>query len=214
MSLFRSKFESASSLIRSKWVAEAIDWAEVVVTSIIVVVILFTFVFRVVGIDGPSMMNTLNSDYGKNPLDPGANSDMVVISHLFYKPKVGDIVVVSRNVYNDETMEQTRSNQPIVKRTIAVGGDSVDIDPEGRVLVNGVEISEPYIREPIAEGNRPSIDLPCVVGPGEVFLMGDNRNNSYDSRAIGPVDERYILGRVILRIFPLNKIKTFPNPNS
>ena len=193
----------------SRLVKEFIDWAEVVVTAVIAVVILFTFVFRVVGIDGPSMMKTLNATYGQT----GHTNDMVIISHVMYTPEHGDIVVVSRNWNNEEFDKESSSETPIVKRIIAVAGDTVEIKFDtgvGLVFVNGEELSEPYINEPIDPNNVPSTVI-WKVPPGKVFLMGDNRNKSLDSRSdrLGPVDERYILGKVVMRIFPLNEIRMF-----
>ena len=208
MPLFQPKSQIVEKSDSSRLTREFIDWAEVVVTSIIAVVILFTFVFRVVGIDGPSMMNTLNDTYGQE----GHTNDMVIISHMFYKPERGDIVVVSRNWSNEEFDLESTSQQPIVKRVIAIAGDKIEINYEtGRVWLNDEELSEPYIRETILESNRATTPMPYILREGQVFLMGDNRNRSQDSRdeRLGPVDERYILGKVVMRVFPLNKIKLF-----
>jgi len=193
----------------SRWVKELIDWAEIVVTAVIAVVILFTFVFRVVGIEGPSMMKTLNATYGQY----GHINDKVIISHVMYTPKRGDIVVVSRNWNNEEFDKESSSESPIVKRIVAVAEDLVEIKFDtgvGRVWVNGEEIPEPYANEPINPNNAFNT-ITWKVPQGKVFLMGDNRNSSLDSRSdrLGPVDERYILGKVVMRIFPLNEIRLF-----
>ena len=146
-----------------------------------------------------------------NTLEDG---DRVIVYHLFYTPKVGDIVVISRNVSNEhENLNQ--GNGPIIKRVIAVAGDTVDIryeDGVGYVYVNGVLRNEPYIREYIAQNKAipAAINLPATVPEGCVFVMGDNRNNSLDSRSAligtdGMIDTRYILGHAVLRVYPFDK---------
>lgn len=170
------------------------DWIEVLVHAIIVVVICFSFIFRIATIDGPSMMNTL------------IDGERVIITNLFYEPKVGDIVVISRNKENSvHTMNA--SNTPIIKRIIATEGQTVNIDFDaGTVFVDGVAIDEPYTKTPT---NRfYDIKFPVTVDEGCVFVLGDNRNDSIDSRdsSIGMIDTRYILGHAVFRVFPLNKM--------
>lgn len=173
------------------------DWLEVLVHAIIVVVICFSFLFRIATIDGPSMENTLH------------NGERVIISNLFYEPKVGDIVVVSRNTENSVYTEN-QSNTPIIKRIIATEGQTVDIDFEkGVVSVDGVELDEPYTKTPT--NAKYDIEFPVTVDEGCVFVLGDNRNNSMDSRdsrigEYGMIDTRYILGHAIYRVFPFDKI--------
>lgn len=183
-------------------VAGVFEWLDPIVASVIVVVLAFTFLLRIVGIDGVSMNDTLE------------DRDRVIIYHLFYTPKVGDIVVISRNVSND-ARDLDSGNGPIIKRVIAVEGDTVDIqfeDGVGFVYVNGVLRNEPYIKEYISQSNPIplAIDFPAVVPEGCVFVMGDNRNNSLDSRSAligqdGMIDTRYILGHAILRVYPFDK---------
>lgn len=173
------------------------DWLEVLVHAIIAVVICFTFLFRIATIDGPSMKDTLH------------HGERVIITNLFYEPKVGDIVVISRNKENSiYTMND--SNTPIIKRIIAMEGQTVDIDfEEGVVYVDGVALDEPYTRTPT---NRKSdVEFPLTVDEGCVFVLGDNRNDSLDSRdarigEYGMVDTRYILGHAVFRILPFDKI--------
>lgn len=173
------------------------DWLEVLVHAIIAVVICFSFLFRIATIDGPSMENTLH------------NGERVVMSNLFYTPKAGDIVVVSRNKENS-IYTMNSSNTPIIKRIIALEGQTVDIDfEEGIVYVDGVALDEPYTKTPTTR--KWDVEFPVTVDEGCVFVLGDNRNDSMDSRdsrigEYGMIDTRYILGHAIFRVFPLNRI--------
>lgn len=126
--------------------------------------------------------------------------DRLIVSHLFRQPKRGDIVVIV----------QPESETPaIIKRVIAVEGQTVDIRFDtGDVWVDGQLLKEPYINEPTHM--KRDVDFPVTVPDGCVFVMGDNRNHSLDSRdsGVGMVDKRYILGRAVFRLFPLKKIGT------
>lgn len=176
---------------------DTFDWIEVLVHAILAVILCFSFLFRIATIDGPSMRDTLQ------------HGERVVISNLFYEPEVGDIVVISRNKENSVyTMDG--SNTPIIKRIIAMEGQTVDIDfEEGIVYVDGIAIDEPYTRTPT--NLKSDIEFPVTVDEGCVFVLGDNRNDSMDSRdsrigEYGMIDTRYILGHAVYRIFPFNKI--------
>lgn len=158
------------------------DAIESVKGAVIVVFLIFTFVFRAVGVDGDSMYPTLK------------DGDWVAVSGVTTEIDRGDIIV---------STQPWERNVPIVKRVIAVGGDMVDIDFNANaVFVNGVKLNEPYI----AELTRVSYDVefPVIVEEGKLFVMGDNRNVSLDSRSskIGLIDERYVLGKVIFRVYP------------
>ena len=174
--------------------AEIFDWLEIVVTAIILLVVLFTFVFKIVTIDGRSMMNTLKE------------GEKVVISNIGYEPQHEDIVVISRNM-NNITSGNDQS-APIIKRIIATEGQTVNIDfSAGVVYVDGVALDEPYTRTPTNLQN--DLRFPVVVPSGCVFVLGDNRNDSTDSRSSmigeeGMIDTRYILGKALYRIFPFD----------
>lgn len=161
------------------------EWVQSLVDSVLVVVAIFTFVIRMMGVDGHSMLNTLQ--HGDRLL--------VVNSMLYHDYKYGDIVILRKNgVFDDD---------PIVKRVIAVEGQTVDIDfAEGIVYVDGEALEEDYIREPTytAEGT----EFPLTVPEGSIFVMGDNRNGSSDSRdyRLGTVDTRYVIGKAAFLIFP------------
>ena len=150
-----------------------------------VIMVAFLVFFRIIVVSGPSMKQTLlDGDY------------LLLLSNLFYHdPKQGDVVVVSKRSYDD--------GKPIVKRVIATEGQIVDMDFEnGIVYVDGLPLEEDYVNTPtnLDEGTV----FPQIVEEGCVFVMGDNRNNSKDSRSpeIGQVDTRQILGKVALLLFP------------
>lgn len=149
------------------------------------IMILFLLIFRVIVVSGPSMkMTLLDGDY------------LLLLSNVFYKdPQPGDVVVASKESFDH--------GKPIVKRVIAKEGQIVDIDFEnGIVYIDGLPLDEPYINTPTNADE--GMIFPLIVKPGCVFIMGDNRNNSKDSRSleIGLVDTREILGKVVLLLMP------------
>lgn len=163
--------------------SELFDWVQCLVSALLFCVLTFTFFVRIIGVVGDSMVPTFH------------NGDRVVTSNLFYEPSQGDVIVLRKETFKEE---------PIIKRVIATEGQTVDIDFQtGTVYVDDVAIDEPYI----AELTRTSQDFTgkITVPENSVFVMGDNRNNSTDSRTelIGCVDERHIIGRVLIRILPL-----------
>ena len=152
------------------------------------VLLVFSLLFRVVVVSGPSMDTTLtNGDW------------LLLIGNIFYQePKYGDIIVASKDSYDNGT--------PIIKRVIALEGQTVDIDFDaGIVYVDGIPLDEPYTNTPtnLKEG----IEFPLTVDDGCLFVMGDNRNVSKDSRSIeiGLIDRREILGKAICLVFPGDK---------
>ena len=167
---------------------ELFDWSESLVTALLIIVVLFAFFVRSIGVDGTSMINTLH------------DGDYLIVSNLFYDPQPGDIVVLTKKTFMKES---------IVKRIIAVGGQTIDMDfTTGEVWVDGELLDEPYVREQMWK--HEDMTFPATVPEGCVFVMGDNRNGSTDSRnsLLGMVDERYIVGHVLLRIWPLNAFGT------
>lgn len=163
---------------------EICEWMELLVKTIVVCVLIFTFIVRVIAVDGYSMEPTLQ------------DKDKVIVSNLFYTPRQFDIIVLHSDYYKE---------QPLVKRIIATEGQTVKIDFEaGNVWVDGVLLDEPYI----SEDTHRQLDFPgeLTVPEGHVFVMGDNRNKSNDSRDsnVGFVDVREIFGRVYFVVYPFS----------
>lgn len=162
---------------------ELIESAAIAV-SVITLIILFAGRFIVV--DGNSMNNTLY------------HGERLIISNFLYTPEKGDIVVTdTKNAFG----------QPLIKRVIATEGDTLKIDYNtGDVYVTGQLLQEDYIKEKIMATGGGVYEI--TIPQSKLFLMGDNRNASSDSRVreIGPVDEKDILGRVILRVSPISRL--------
>ena len=166
---------------------EAYDWIQCLMVALIICVVLFIFLIRIIDVSGTSMHPTL------------LNGDKMLVSDLFYKPKAGDIVVFKTDSYDPD--------KALVKRVIATEGQEINIDFEnGIVYVDGNPIQEDYINE--LTTTKLDFIGPQTVPEGCVFVMGDNRNASTDSRKkeIGMVDERMILGRVYCVLFPLSEM--------
>lgn len=157
--------------------------------ALVLLIVLFTFVGRIISVDGPSMLPTLH------------DKDMLLLRSIGYTPKQGDIVVLTKDF--DHYV-----GQPIVKRVIAVGGQTVRIDYEAsKVYVDGTALDEPYINEKLMfrPGGKLTIEE-LTVPEGSVFVLGDNRNNSSDSRhcELGAIDNRYILGEAVMILLPFS----------
>ena len=161
------------------------EWTQALVCSVLAAVVVFAFGARVVGVSGGSMRDTLQ------------NGDLLLVVNglLCGGYERGDVVIAAKATFE--------YGEPIVKRVIATGGQTVDVDFErGVVYVDGAALEEPYIKEAthLAEGT----EFPLTVPEGSVFLMGDNRNGSRDSRdpELGAVDTRCLIGRAVFLLLP------------
>lgn len=169
---------------------EFLDYAEIFVLAISFVIVVFSFFFRVCTVDGPSMNNTL------------FHGEVLIVSDVLYTPKQGDVVIAH---------DTSKLQEPIVKRVIATEGEKIRItylpntmlvevtDKDGNVSV----IEEEYI---LYEYQKYFGTQEYLVPEGKVFVMGDNRNDSLDSRGLGFIDTRTVLGKVIFRIMPFSRI--------
>ncbi len=173
---------------KKKFYLRVYDAVSTVMGSFIIIALIFVFLFRLVGVDGQSMTNTLQ------------HGDWVLTTNKTEYVQ-GDIIVITQDTY---------FHTPLIKRVIAVGGQTIDIDYEtATVYIDGVAIDEPYVRENYILQKMDDCTFPYTVPEGKLFCMGDNRNGSTDSRSslVGPVDERQVLGKAIIRLLP------FGNPN-
>ena len=181
------------------WKRELLEWVEAIVIALVVAVVLRNFVLTLVTVQGESMEPTLQ------------NADRLYVNRLFYTPEKGDIIIFK---------PASDPKRPYVKRVIATEGDTVYVDfITGDVFVNDELLDEPYILEKthridsyitnLIEQGKYSRENPIVVEEDTLFVMGDNRNNSKDSRYLGlvPVDE--VMGQAIFRFWPLNNIDKF-----
>ncbi len=185
-------------------IGEFIDIVSAAMIPIFLMVLLFTYVFRVAIVQGDSMLPTLRDE------------DRLLVSQLQNRPNTGDIIVI--NADNAVLVSENGSlymadglHKSIVKRVVAVGGQVLDISAEGIVSINGETQQESYINTitqlPVL-GN--AFEYPFTVPEGFVFVMGDNRDISLDSRYVnvGLVSEEEIEGTVLLRLYPLESIGT------
>lgn len=167
------------------------EWVHSLVFAVAVVVILLTFFIRLVDVSGTSMKQTLQS------------KDKVIVTNFFYTPKQGDIVVISHGAEYSE---------PIIKRVIATEGQTLSIDFKTETItVDGKVLKEDYIQGHTHEEDG---EIPKVVPKGKVFVLGDNRGVSMDSRskAIGLIDVKDIIGKAQFVVFPFNNMKYLANP--
>lgn len=172
------------------------EWAQAIIIAVVIAFILRTFVLTLVKVQGESMEPTLQQ------------SDRLYVNRFLYTPEKGDIIIFR---------PASDPKRPYVKRVIATEGDTVYIDFEtGEVFVNGELKDEPYILEPthrngsyimgLMEHGTYSKEKPITVEKGKIFVMGDNRNNSKDSREIGQVPKSEIIGHALFRFWPFNKM--------
>jgi signal peptidase I len=172
-----------------------LELVEAFVLALVVVLLLLTFVVRHSPVVGSSMYPTLK------------DGDVLLVSGLGYTPETGDIVIVQSKSFGLAS--------PLVKRVIAVGGDELDINFETwEVRVNGVLLSEPYLNRGNGSMTTQSVEhltFPMTIPDGYLFVMGDNRQGSKDSRSadIGLIDARYVVGRVWSRVLPTDNATLF-----
>lgn len=164
---------------------EIYDWMQCIVVALVACILIFTFIGRVIGVDGSSMLPTL------------VDKDKIIITRLYSRLEYGDVVVLTKREF---------SHEPIVKRVVATEGQTVDINfQSGEVWVDGELLDEPYINEPTTR--QLDVQFPVTVPEGCIFVMGDNRNKSTDSRAstICFVDTRCVLGKAVNIIYPISR---------
>ncbi|MCH5202801.1 MAG: signal peptidase I [Oscillospiraceae bacterium] len=162
------------------------DWIRSVALAVFVVIFVLTFFFRIVNVDGRSMNNTL------------AHGDKLFVTSFLYTPEKNDIVVISHGQHLDE---------PIVKRVIATEGDTLKIDfKKNKVYVNGELQKEPYVCSELVKGDAV---IPTVIPQGKIFVMGDNRKDSLDSRynKVGLIDTGDVIGKVQYIFYPFDHAK-------
>lgn len=166
------------------------DFVSIVMTSFIIIAIIFTFAFRLVGVVGSSMTDTLHED-----------DWLITVQKEHYER--GDIVVITQPNF---------FNEPLIKRVIATEGETVTIDYDtATVYVDGVPLNEPYTKDDFMLRISDEVSYPYTVPEGHIFCMGDNRNGSTDSRSnlIGPLDERYVLGKAVVRLLPFGDFNIY-----
>ena len=167
------------------WKKNAVLYLHDLVYLLLAIVLVFLMLFRIIVVSGDSMYSTLlDGDY------------LLLLSNLFYRqPEAGDIIVISKETFDN--------GKPIVKRVIATEGQVVDIDFEiGAVYVDGVELQEDYINS--LTHNSRGVEFPLTVEEDCLFVMGDNRGVSLDSRSseIGQIDRREVLGKALVLMLP------------
>lgn len=165
------EIENTQVEIKKNKKENAKEWIVSIIISLVIVALLKIFVIGFAVVDGPSMENTIQ------------DGDRVFYAKMV-KPEKGDIVIV-----------KTKDGTKIIKRVIGLGGDHIEIK-DGSLYINGKKKTEKYIKEPMAEE-----EYEITVPKGEIFVMGDNRNVSADSRMFGTFNDDQYLGKVVLEVF-------------
>ena len=200
--------EDKQTMEKPRRVDTLFDFVELFVFTLAAVFIVTSFFFRYSIVDGGSMENTLHDD------------EKLILRSIFYTPECGDVVVVQD--------KSTSLKDPIVKRVIAVGGQTVKFTRDA-VYVDGIVLDEPYVYTadyenpfggediyrysvypsdalmPLVTDKEDGVFYEITVPDGEIFVMGDHRNNSKDSRDIGTLHEDAVIGKVVLRFLPFSE---------
>lgn len=179
--------KAVEDLSKNSFRKEIFEWVQAIVIAVVLALIIRTFIFTVVRVDGQSMVPTLQ------------HNDRMIVWRLGYTPKQNDIIIFNPPGY--------AKNIYWVKRVIATGGQHVEIDySTNSVYVDGEKIDESYLGEEM----QPMSTLTEVDVPeGSIFVMGDNRNHSTDGRVIGPVEKGRVIGKAVLRFWPFTSFKIF-----
>lgn len=182
---------------KKEFIDDFLDIAECVIVAIVAAILILTLLFRTGYVDGESMLTTMS------------DSDRYIVSNLFYTPKAGDIVVFEPDLTESDGIEN--NEKLYVKRIIATEGQRLQITKDENdkyaVYVDGQKLDEPYLDDwQITYPRSQELEQGITIPDGHFFAMGDNRIYSKDCRIIGCVDNRRLLGKILFRFFPLDKI--------
>ncbi len=180
---------------KKSWKKEALDWIASIAVAIVIALLIRNFVFTMVEVDGESMHPTLS------------DGDRLFTRIIGYNsPKQGDIIIFNPSI--SEYDREPNKKIAYVKRVIAVEGQTVELTEDGGVMVDGEVLSEDYISEKINTISPNGVEFPFVVPEDTVFVLGDNRNRSHDSRArdVGAVPLENIIGKAQVRLLPFDSI--------
>jgi signal peptidase I len=206
-------------MLKKKIIGEIFSWSKALLFALSISIIVSAFILQPFIVSGSSMEPTLD---GEDPFNKVKIGDRVLIYKSGYilgeEPKYNDIVIIDSRIDKNRSMKDNLFESPIVsmifesndsdkknwiKRIIGEEGDTLEYK-NGRVYRNGEELVEDYIKEDM------TFPFETIVVPeNHVFVMGDNRNGSRDSREIGPVPNENIVGKVFLRFYPFDKIRKF-----
>lgn len=182
-----------TTAVKSKFLSNILDFLKPMSVALIVMVLMMVTGFHVVTVNGASMDTTLES------------GEAIVVTNFLYTPQCGDIVVIDQG---------STLNKNIIKRVIAVEGQTIKLDYDNdKIFVDGKELNEPYLSCSTFEGRRGDYDVPFVIPAGKIFVLGDNRGVSLDSRSstVGLIDAEDVIGKAQFAVFPFDRIGGFEN---